>query len=108
VITAWIVGLLIGEAICWVVVRHELRKPGAPGADGPVTDDEKRTIRQTAAAIVTGCSITALVVAFFFGTLTSLVLAIIAVGIGLAALIRLGLPRDHPAWRWVADAISRR
>jgi hypothetical protein len=109
VITPWIVGLLIGGAICWVVVRRELRKPGALGADGtPVTDDQKRTIRQTAAAIFAGWSIAAVVVALFFGDLASLVLAIIAVGIGLAALIRLGLPRNHPAWQWVAAAISRR
>jgi hypothetical protein len=106
---AMVVGLMTGGVICWVVVRRSLSKPSSGGADGsPVTDAQKRTIWQTAATIFAAWALLALVIAVVRGEAVGLVLAIVAFGAGLVAVIRLGLPRDHPAWRWVSAAISRR
>jgi hypothetical protein len=108
-LAAFVVGLMIGGVICWTVVRRALRKPSGGSADGkPATEAEKRTIWQTVAAIYTALAFIVLVVAVIRGETDALVLAIIAFGVGFAALFRLGLPRDHPAWQWVAAAISRR
>jgi hypothetical protein len=104
-----VVGLMLGGAICWAVVRRALAKPSAVGDDGnPATDAEKRTIWQTVAAIYIALAFIALVIAVIRGEAAALVLAIIALGVGLVALVRFGLPRAHPAWQRVAAAISRR
>jgi hypothetical protein len=104
-----VVGLMIGGAISWAITRRALRKPSAVGAGGNhITDAEKRTIWQTLAAIYSVISFAAVAIALVLGETAALILAIISLAAGLVALVRLGLPRDHPAWRWVAAAISRR
>jgi hypothetical protein len=108
-LTPVVIGLMIGGAISWVVVRRALREPNAAGTDGgQVTADERRTIWQVVAAIYATLTFVALAAAIVVGDAAALVLAIVAFGVGLLAVLRLGLPRDHPAWRWVAATIWRR
>lgn len=102
-----IVGIMIGGAVCALMVRRSMR-PGAVSSEGePIGDAERRSAMQTVTFIYALWALPCLLAAIFAGGTAVLVLSAINLAAAVVFLFRLGPPRDHPAWRAVA-AISRR
>jgi hypothetical protein len=102
-----IVGIMIGGAVCALVVRRIMR-PGAVSSEGePIGDAERRSAMQTVAFIYALWALPCFLVAIFVDGTAVLLLSVTNLAAAVVFLFRLGPPRDHPAWRAVAS-ISRR